>query len=108
MGKLRINCFTMSLDGFGAGPNQDINNPLGVGGKTLHQWFYPTRAFQKMLGKSDGATGIDNDFAEEGMAASAHGFWAAICLDRFAAPGRMTSGKAGGEIILRITLRFLC
>jgi dihydrofolate reductase len=68
MAKLRINCFAISLDGFGAGPNQDVNNPLGVGGTNLHQWFYPTRVFQKMFGKDDGATGIDNDFAEQGMA----------------------------------------
>jgi dihydrofolate reductase len=68
MANLRINCFTISLDGFGAGPNQDVNNPLGVGGTALHQWFYPTRAFQKMFGKDDGTTGVDNDFAEQGMA----------------------------------------
>ncbi len=67
MAKLRVNCFAVSLDGFGAGPNQDLNNPLGVGGKDLHQWFYPTRVFQKKLGKGDGETGVDNDFAEEGI-----------------------------------------
>ncbi len=68
MANLRINCFTISLDGFGAGPKQDLNNPLGVGGTGLPQWFYPTRAFQKMFGKGDGTTGVDNDFAEKGMA----------------------------------------
>jgi dihydrofolate reductase len=68
MAKLRVNCFAVSLDGFGAGPNQDASNPLGVGGTNLHHWFYPTRAFRKMFGKEDGATGIDNDFAEQGMA----------------------------------------
>jgi dihydrofolate reductase len=68
MAKLRIHCFSMSLDGFSAGPNQDANNPLGVGGTALHQWFYPTRGFQKMHGKDDGTTGVDNDFAEQGMA----------------------------------------
>ncbi len=68
MAKLRIHCFSMSLDGFSAGPNQDVNNPLGVGGTALHQWFYPTRGFQKMHGKDDGTTGVDNDFAEQGMA----------------------------------------
>jgi dihydrofolate reductase len=73
MSKLRINCFAISLDGFGAGPNQDVNNPLGVGGTALHQWFYPTRTFQKMFGKDDGTTGVDNDFAEQGM--SGIGAW---------------------------------
>jgi dihydrofolate reductase len=67
MSKLRVHCFGVSLDGFGAGPNQDIKNPLGVGGEDLHQWFFATRAFQKMQGKDDGTTGIDNDFAERGF-----------------------------------------
>jgi len=73
MAKLRINCFAISLDGFGAGPNQDLNNPLGVGGHGLHQWFFPTRTFQKMFGQGDGETGVDNDFAEQGM--SGIGAW---------------------------------
>jgi len=69
MSKLRVNCFGLSIDGFGAGPDQDINNPLGVGGMGLHQWFFATRTFQKMHGNDggDGATGIDNDFAERGF-----------------------------------------
>lgn len=67
MPKLRVHCFGLSLDGFGAGPNQDLKNPLGVGGIDLHQWFFPTRVFQKMVGNSDGTTGIDNDFAERGL-----------------------------------------
>jgi dihydrofolate reductase len=68
MSKLRVNCFGVSLDGFGAGPNQSLENPLGVGGVGLHEWFFPTRVFQKMQGNADGTTGIDNDFAERGMA----------------------------------------
>ena len=67
MSKLRVNCFAVSLDGFGAGPNQDLKNPLGVGGLDLHRWFFPTRVFQKMHGSGDGATGVDNDFAERGF-----------------------------------------
>jgi dihydrofolate reductase len=67
MSKLRVHCFGISLDGFGAGPNQDIDNPLGVGGMNLHQWFFPTRTFQKMHGNGDGTTGIDNDMAERGF-----------------------------------------
>lgn len=68
MSKLRVHCFGVSLDGFGAGPNQSLENPLGVGGKNLHQWFFPTRVFQKMVGNPDGTTGVDNDFAERGLA----------------------------------------
>jgi dihydrofolate reductase len=70
MSKLRVHCFGVSLDGFAAGPDQSLDNPLGVGGKELHQWFFPTRVFQKMVGGAgaDGTTGIDNDFAERGFA----------------------------------------
>jgi dihydrofolate reductase len=67
MSKLRVNCFSLSLDGFGAGPNQDREHPLGVGGEDLHQWFLPTRTFQKMFGKDGGATGPDDDFAARGF-----------------------------------------
>jgi dihydrofolate reductase len=67
MSKLRVHCFAVSLDGFGAGPNQNLDNPLGVGGESLHEWFFPTRTFQKMQGHADGTTGIDNDFAERGF-----------------------------------------
>lgn len=67
MSKLRVHCFGISLDGFGAGPHQDIDNPLGVGGVNLHQWFFPTRAFQKIHGGGDGTIGTDNDMAERGF-----------------------------------------
>jgi dihydrofolate reductase len=68
MPKLRVNCFTVSLDGFGAGPNQDLANPLGIGGEDLHQWFVPTRTFQKMIGSGgEGTTGVDDDFAARGI-----------------------------------------
>src|SRR5687768_5176113 len=61
--KLRVNAFSISLDGYGAGPDQTLENPLGVGGEALHEWFFPTRTFRTMLGKDDGAAGIDEDFA---------------------------------------------
>jgi len=67
MSKLRVHCFAVSIDGFGAGPDQNIKNPLGVGGLDLHRWFFPTRTFQKMHGGGEGTTGIDNDFAERGF-----------------------------------------
>jgi dihydrofolate reductase len=68
MSKLRVCCFTISLDGFGAGPNQSLDTPLGVGGETLHGWFIPTRTFQKTLfGKEGGTTGPDDDFAARGF-----------------------------------------
>jgi dihydrofolate reductase len=68
MQKLRVESFTISIDGFGAGRNQSLENPLGVGGGNLHQWFLPTKTFQqKVLGKSDGTTGVDNEIAENGF-----------------------------------------
>lgn len=68
MSKLRVHCFSVSVDGFGAGPNQNLYNPLGIGGVDLHQWVFPTRSFQKMhgSGSEEGTTGIDNDFADRG------------------------------------------
>lgn len=68
MSKVRVNCFAVSLDGYGAGPRQALDNPLGVGGEGLHQWFFPTRTLQKMLfGKDEGTTGVDDDFARRGI-----------------------------------------
>jgi len=67
MQKLRVANFSISVDGFGAGPNQDINNPLGVGGTSIHQWFYPTDVFQKMHGGKSGEKGKDNDYAARGF-----------------------------------------
>lgn len=69
MSKLRVESFTISLDGFGAGPDQSLQNPLGVGGTALHGWAFSTRTFQKkVLGKDDGATeGVDETFAQRGF-----------------------------------------
>src|SRR6266576_3907767 len=68
MTRVRVEGFTISLDGYGAGPNQDIRNPLGVGGTDLHQWSVPTRTFQRTLfGADGGTTGIDDDFAARGF-----------------------------------------
>jgi dihydrofolate reductase len=67
MTKVRVQAFSMSLDGFGAGPRQSLNDPLGVGGTTLHQWFYPTRSFQQMVGGEGGSTGVDDEFARRGF-----------------------------------------
>lgn len=68
MTRVRVESFTISLDGYGAGPNQDINNPLGAGGTDLHQWAFPTRTFQRALfGRECGTTGVDDDFAARGF-----------------------------------------
>jgi len=68
MTKVRVNCFAISLDGFGAGPEQSLEDPLGVGGPALHEWFYPTSTFQNMIGNEGrGTPGVDDDFARRGM-----------------------------------------
>jgi dihydrofolate reductase len=68
MSKLRVQGFGVSLDGYGAGPNQDLANPLGVGGHAMFQWFFPTRTFQSMHGDGkSGTTGIDDEFARRGF-----------------------------------------
>lgn len=66
-GKVRVSCFSVSIDGYGAGPDQSLGDPMGVGGMALHQWVLPTRTFQTMLGQGGGSTGIDDDFARRGM-----------------------------------------
>lgn len=63
--KIKVLCFGVSLDGYSAGHGQDLNNPLGVGGPALMEWFFPTHVFQQMHGASgSGETGIDNQMAE--------------------------------------------
>jgi dihydrofolate reductase len=69
MAKLRVAGFSVSLDGFGAGPDQDLQNPLGVRGPELMEWLFPTRYFQRMHGDAaaGGEIGVDNEFAEQGF-----------------------------------------
>ena len=67
MTKLRVHSFSISVDGYGAGPNQSVDNPLGAGAMALHQWAFATRTFQKMFGNEGGATGVDDDFAARGF-----------------------------------------
>ncbi len=71
MSKVCVRGFAVSTDGFGAGPDQSLEHPMGKGGRELHNWFYPTRTFRSMLGKGDG---IDDRFAR----ATAGGFGAFI------------------------------
>src|SRR3982074_3294997 len=68
MSKLRVQSFAISTDGYGAGPNQDIQNPLGVMGPELMEWFFHTRLWRKMQGHDDGETAVDNEIVEQGFA----------------------------------------
>ncbi|MGH9756307.1 MAG: dihydrofolate reductase family protein [Candidatus Acidiferrales bacterium] len=63
MSKVRVAAFSISVDGFGAGPRQDLQNPMGVGGMELHGWVLGTEMFNRMHGGGGGTQGIDNDFA---------------------------------------------
>jgi dihydrofolate reductase len=66
--KLRVEGFTISVDGFAAGPSQSLENPLGVRGTALHSWLFATRTFHaKHFGSDDGETGMDDDFAARGF-----------------------------------------
>ena len=62
MSKLRVNCFSLSFDGYSAGPDQSLENPLGVGAMQVFNWQFATRAHHQMTGKPGGETGMDNDF----------------------------------------------
>ncbi len=66
MPKLRVHNFSLSVDGYAAGPNQDLDNPLGVGGLGLHEWVFPTRTFRRMNGAEGGDEGLDDDVAARG------------------------------------------
>jgi dihydrofolate reductase len=68
MGKVRAAGFSISLDGFGAGAHQSLENPLGVRGEELHAWLVATRMSHEMTGQEGGAEGLDNDFAQASMA----------------------------------------
>ena len=63
MPRLLVRNFSLSLDGYAAGADQSLDDPLGAGGERLHEWFYPTRAFHEMTGQEGGSEGLDNDFA---------------------------------------------
>lgn len=67
MSKLRVQSFAISIDGYSAGPSQDLQNPLGVRGTELMEWFFPTQVFKRMHGQGGGETGVDNDMAEQGF-----------------------------------------
>ena len=68
LSKLKVSAFSVSIDGYGAGPDQSLQNPLGVGGEALHEWAFPTRTFQRMFGNASGTLGIDEDFAARSFA----------------------------------------
>ena len=67
MSRLLVQNFAVSIDGFSAGANQDLEHPLGVGGEELMEWFFHTRTWRAMHGEAGGDTGVDDQIAERGM-----------------------------------------
>src|SRR5262245_16235163 len=108
MPKLRVNAFTISVDGYGAGPNQDVNNPLGVGGMALHEWAFATRTFRQMFGRDGGETGIDNDFVVRGFDNIGAWILGRNMFGPVRGPWPDNRGRAGGATTRRITRRFSC
>lgn len=84
MGRVRVAGFGVSLDGFGAGPGQSLEHPLGRRGRELHDWYFPTRTFRAMIGQDGGTEGVDDRFARASMA----GFGAFILGRNMFGPGR--------------------
>jgi dihydrofolate reductase len=62
MSKLRVCSFSLSVEGFGAGPQQSLEQPIGVGGLAMHEWAFATRTFRRLHGQEGGSTGVDDDF----------------------------------------------
>ena len=81
---MKVAGFSVSLDGFGAGADQSLENPLGVRGPEIFQWFFPTKTFQQMMGKDDGETGPDDTFGRRAM----EGFGAFILGRNMFGPSR--------------------
>src|SRR6266487_1809374 len=91
MTKLRVLSFGLSIDGYGAGPRQDLKNPLGVGGQVLLDWSRASRTWRKRHGAEGGdESGVDEEFG-------ARGSRAVTCSVQFEDPGQIIAGKAGGE-----------
>jgi dihydrofolate reductase len=68
MSKVRVACYAVSLDGYGAGPDQSLQHPLGRGGERLHDWTFATQTFREQLGLGDGGSrGVDDDFVRAGF-----------------------------------------
>ena len=84
MGRVKVAGFALSLDGFGAGPDQSLQDPLGKRGTELHRWFFGTKTFLAMFGKEGGSEGLDETFAHRSM----DGFGAFILGRNMFGPGR--------------------
>ena len=91
--KLRVHNMAMSLDGYAVGPDQGLDDPLGVGGTGLHEWVFKTSTGHEMMGTEGGDTGIDDDYLAQGLPASAPRSWGATCSALCEGRGRTRRGR---------------
>jgi dihydrofolate reductase len=108
MSKLRVLSFTVSLDGFGAGPGQDHEHPLGIGGPEAFDWFFHTRTFQRMHGNGEGEANADDAFAARSFDNIGAWIMGRNMFGPIRGPGPTTSGRAGGATSRSITCRCSC
>ena len=108
MPKLRVHSFAISLDGYGAGPDQDLDNPLGVGGEALHEWVFATRTFQTDVRTGRRTTGVDDDFAARGFANIGAWIIGRNMFGPVRGRGPTTAGRGGGATTRRTTCPSSC
>jgi dihydrofolate reductase len=108
MSKLLVRSFAVSLDGFGAGANQSLENPLGERGPELMEWFFHSQFWNRMHGKDGGETGVDNSIAEHGFDNLGAWILGRNMFGRCAGHGRTKAGKAGGATSRRTTCPCSC
>ena len=96
MSKLRVHSFAVFLDGYGAGRNQSLDDPLGVGGLALHEWAFNTRTFHAVHGTGGGSLALTMTSWRAASTTSARGSSGETRLEPCAAPGRPIPGKPGG------------
>ena len=109
MTRFRVNAFGISMDGFGAGVEQSLENPMGSGGLAMHGWAFETKTFRAMHRKlKAGARALMRNLRRGVLRMSARGFWGGICSGRCADRGGTGRGRDGGEIRRRTMCRCLC
>ena len=108
MSRLLVRAFSLSIDGYGAGLGQDLEHPLGIGGPELFDWFLRTRTWGRMHGEPDGETGVDDDFAAQGLEGIGAWILGRNMFGPVRGPWPDEAGKGGGATSRRTTRRFSC
>ena len=106
--KVRVSAFAVSLDGYAAGPHQSLENPLGIRGPELFEWFFSTRTWKQMHGQQGGSTGADDDWARRGMENVGAWILGRNMFGPVRGPWPDESWKAGGARNRPITCLLLC